>query len=700
MHDEDFISKILKDNEILASENSMYHEKCSKLLNDNLKLRNLEEENKKLNDRLNIILSSKSWKIMQPLRNIINVFKTKRQDIPNDAELCHKDVSTSNNDRMEADILLEKLLKYDVISFDIFDTLILRNISKPTLIFKLVGYRVGIDNFETYRVSAEKEARNVTTKKNREINIFDIYEVLGKYISIDVDEAIKTELEVEKDFCMANPYFQYIFKKLKENGKKIIIISDMYWPNSYIKDILKKCGYNGYEKIFVSCDYEVAKGSGELQKIASENFDNKLKYIHIGDNYLSDIKGSQLIGWDTYHYKKASDISSYNFFNNSLSSAINESIVSNYFYNGFYKKDIYFEYGFKYIGMLVCGYCQWLEDFARKNHIDKILFLARDMEIVYKIYKKYYNSVPSEYVVVSRTAALELNFDDLTEEFIEFYFKPRINSDESLENMLIDSDLSILVDKLNTYKLNPSDRLTDENKYIFKKMIYDNKNVISEYFKSSKTAAKKYLSELIGDSKSISVADLGWSGQIFMQLKYFITHCISNDIKIYGNYMGNSNNSKVNGYIESGYMYSYLFSYAHNKNLLLDTAKFDGNTKAMILEAIFSSKEKTLLKYEFKRNNYNFVYGMSTTDEMVISKLHNGIFEYASIYNVLTKKYKEMIKIAPTDAYCPFEKISSDFLYNYEVFKNIKEYKDSLPRFVGTRNITTIGEIMKDRKLM
>jgi HAD superfamily hydrolase (TIGR01549 family) len=654
--------ELLEENEKLSHDNNVYHEKCSELyselIDSSIKINNLEKSLKKKK------IKNEKYKIKNNIK------------------------------RLDKDVIINKLLKYDVISFDIFDTLVLRNVSNPVDIFKIVGYKIGIENFFTYRIKAEEEARNITNKKNKEINIYDIYDVLKTYINIDVDKVIEQEINTELDFVMANPYFKDIYNILLQNNKQIIIISDMYLPKKYMSKILSKCGYENYNDLFISCEYEENKGSSQLQKIAKDKIGDNLKYIHIGDNYVSDILGSKKVGFDTYYYEK---YNSYDVYNNSISSSINEAICNNYFNNGLNRETPYFEYGFKYAGLMVCGFCEYLNSFAKDKFIDKILFLARDMDIVYKVYNKFYNNVASEYLIISRTASLELNFDDLTLEFIEFYFKTRIGLKEKLKNILEDSDLSILIPKLESSNLKGDDILSSDNYYLIKDFIYKNKKIISTYFKPSKKAFKEYISKLIKKSKNISIVDLGWSGQILIQLKHFIQNNIDSNINIYGNYMANTTNDKVNGYIESGLMDSYLFNYSKNENYILNTATIKDNTKAMILEAIFSSVEPTLLKYDYKET-YEFIYGEKTSDEFVVSQIQKGIMEFASIYTSLTKNYN--FKISPTDAYKPFNLISDNFLYNYNIFKNTKEYSDSIPRFKGNRKITTIGKIIKKRDLI
>ena len=61
---------------------------------------------------------------------------------------------------------VEKLSSYDVISFDIFDTLIFRPFSEPTDLFYFVGEQLGIMNFKELRKKWNKkqEKKNIVQK--------------------------------------------------------------------------------------------------------------------------------------------------------------------------------------------------------------------------------------------------------------------------------------------------------------------------------------------------------------------------------------------------------------------------------------------------------------------------------------------------------------------------------------------------------
>ena len=135
---------------------------------------------------------------------------------------------------------IEELKKYKYVSFDIFDTLILRNVSKPVDIFEIVEVEYNkiheekLSNFKNLRIEAELTARKNTSKE--EITINEIYDNL-KFDN--KDEIKELEIQIEKSFIVKNPEMFEIYNKCLENGLKVIITSDMYLPQEIIEDVLK-----------------------------------------------------------------------------------------------------------------------------------------------------------------------------------------------------------------------------------------------------------------------------------------------------------------------------------------------------------------------------------------------------------------------------------------------------------------------------
>ncbi len=205
-----------------------------------------------------------------------------------------------NNSICSPQEFVESILKYDVISFDIFDTCILRPLDHATDLFKLLEKDFNIPNFKDIRMQAEIISRSNSKKSNGEINIYDIYTQLSRMCPISPKDADK-EVELEKRICYANPYMLEVFKLLKEQDKKIIAISDMYLPKNVITEILDKNGYIGFDDIYVSNEYQTNKQKGKLFKIAKKNY-KKQKIIHVGDNYSADVLGAKKAKIDSIYY--------------------------------------------------------------------------------------------------------------------------------------------------------------------------------------------------------------------------------------------------------------------------------------------------------------------------------------------------------------------------------------------------------------
>ena len=138
--------------------------------------------------------------------------------------------------------LLKKFIKkYDVISFDVFDTLIERNVRCPSDIFRLVGKAVlGNDKFEDFckdRKKAEKDAR---MKKSGEVTFDEIYEQLdNKYLKIK-DKLKFAELRWELNLCHIKKNIKPIFDYAILNKKTVYLISDMYLPYNVIEKMYTK----------------------------------------------------------------------------------------------------------------------------------------------------------------------------------------------------------------------------------------------------------------------------------------------------------------------------------------------------------------------------------------------------------------------------------------------------------------------------
>lgn len=202
-----------------------------------------------------------------------------------------------------------------VVSFDLFDTLIIRNVPTPEDVFELVQIRYRrihpdkkfeID-FAVLRRNAEKLARKKNKENGKkEITLEEIYACMQSVDEAAKKELLQIEIEAECNVCQPNYEVKAFFEQLIKQGYSVIITSDMYLPETVIKDILKKCGYSSYEALYLSSKYRETKSAGTLfDRILSDFQIESSQLLHIGDHCRADYWIPKQKGIQTFLYRKA-----------------------------------------------------------------------------------------------------------------------------------------------------------------------------------------------------------------------------------------------------------------------------------------------------------------------------------------------------------------------------------------------------------
>lgn len=113
-----------------------------------------------------------------------------------------------------------------------------------------------------------------------------------------IDDIISYEFDIELENLFAVEGAHDLLKRLKNGGKKIIAISDMYFDGTKIKTILDKIGLLEYfDRVYVSVDAEATKQTGRLFRHVLTDLGATPRMIHhIGDNPHSDIIMASKVG--------------------------------------------------------------------------------------------------------------------------------------------------------------------------------------------------------------------------------------------------------------------------------------------------------------------------------------------------------------------------------------------------------------------
>lgn len=199
----------------------------------------------------------------------------------------------------------KQLSGYDVVSFDVFDTLIFRPFSEPAELFQCVADRIQIPEFRKIRCEMERKARQIQNRKegNMEVTLDEIYALIERETGIK-KEGKEIELLEEYRVCYANPYMKQVVEELRKMEKRLIFISDMYLNSSQIFQILAYAGYSGFDRGYVSSEYRKSKSSGELYRIVHDREGKTCSIAHVGDNEVADVVQAKRYGLDAYYYKQ------------------------------------------------------------------------------------------------------------------------------------------------------------------------------------------------------------------------------------------------------------------------------------------------------------------------------------------------------------------------------------------------------------
>lgn len=296
---------------------------------------------------------------------------------------------------------------HEIIFFDVFDTLLKRDVCQGKDVFSLVEkkynkiYQAKI-SFIQDRPKAETQARKEC--KYREVNIEEIYQFLPYDETVKKD-LLKLELEVENDIC--RPYFpmQQLYEYCIQNHKKIYIVSDMYLPACSIERILNKNGYAGYCRIYSSCDYRVTKWeNGNLFKriVNDENLQKK-DILHIGNDKVADFKMAQKQGIDAYLIDEPTIQCRYSSRNYLFGYRCMEKFIDDSLQRS---NDAVYQLGYEVFGPILYGYTRWLHNQCHSLQIQKLFFFSRDGYLLKKAFDSLETGINTSYFYTSRKALI------------------------------------------------------------------------------------------------------------------------------------------------------------------------------------------------------------------------------------------------------------------------------------------------------
>lgn len=644
-------------------------------------------------------------------------------------------ISTKWNSGLESikENIIKSKCKY--VSFDIFDTLIMRYVYRPEDVFLLMNkrfeelYKTNI-SFQKLRIGAERECRRRFGESNPEyqdVNIGEIYKCLADYYKIpyEVAEAMEEEekrLEIELSY--GRKAAKELFNVALLTGKEVILVSDMYLDEDTIKTMLEKAGYRGYKKLYLSSSMRLTKARGDIFKAVLKDLKAESKDIlHIGDTWVNDIVRPKSLGIDTIFFPKAVEVFEnkikgintnlcYNIaqtvsgticnsaeFEESLGYRCMLAMAAGYYFDNPYRSfndesdfnaDPYF-IGYYALGMHMTGLAKWICD--NSGEYDKIYFMARDGYLPMLAYNIYKNNekCDGKYIYTSRKLLLPLMIEN-KEDFFDLPVEYRNHTPATILELLSFCSRELKGNKL---PFNTKDPFKDEESYYrfinyFIENLYDKE----AHNEAIRRCVKYY--EPVAKGKNVSF-DMGYSGRIQTAVsracgKGIDALFVHRDSKRSAD-MARKGNYKIKCLYD---FYPYMSGLIREHILSDSSASCIGLNEES--QPVFDNIEK--------------IY----QDRFVVSKMQEGALDFVKDFKNIFGDYLDYISIKPFEVSMVFEgylrcgkdidrqifksSYFEDLVYgsrdNINIYEFIKSYLLSLPVNEGAKNAITKRDMLEE----
>lgn len=542
-----------------------------------------------------------------------------------------------NTGRIDTEKLIQLIDSYDVISFDIFDTLLKRDVTEPADVFRLMAIKAEAcrKDFVQRRVLAESAARSA--KQGQEVTLAEIYQQMDNLTDVQKEAFMQLELKTEQQLLTVNVPMLRVYQACHKKKKKILITSDMYLPFSFIEKVLWKNGISGYHQLYLSCDRMRMKEDGSLfSLILKEQKCSPERMLHIGDSRHSDYQMPRKQGISAYWIpKNLVNTDRLNFANSEkISLSVLNATVNNRvsrFHNW------YEAFGYDSFGLLLYGFSNWLYQNLKEKNITKIYFFSRDGYIMKKAFDMLFQdtTVTAYYLEVSRRSLRipVLWMDSSFDAILSMISPSKLISLRTIFDgvgLNID-DYQLLIAKYGFNLSTVFDRKTISDQESLKEMY---RQLIPEIEKVSKNEYEmlcRYLEQNQIGGK-FAIVDIGWSGGMQRYLSQTLDKLGINH-EIYGYYIGVAEYFKRNTEVVPDLsLHGYLFDFMHHENETDKRSSFVG-----LFESLFLEQGGSVRRYQVAENGtigavrYPYEYlvnGKPTAELKRIQKLQAGALAF------------------------------------------------------------------------
>ncbi len=189
------------------------------------------------------------------------------------------------------DVLLDDA---DVVTVDLFDTLLLRPTTDPDGFFDLLAERLDDASLVTARRDAEHHLRT-RREASGDPGLSEIRDAMVDRFAVaptEADRLIDDELRIEHDLAIGRTWLIERLRRLRRERPdvRMLLVTDTTQPRPAIESLLDRIGANDlFDDLYVSNERGARKDSGALWERV-EDAERPERLVHLGDNPMSDLQ--------------------------------------------------------------------------------------------------------------------------------------------------------------------------------------------------------------------------------------------------------------------------------------------------------------------------------------------------------------------------------------------------------------------------
>ncbi len=422
--------------------------------------------------------------------------------------------------------------KIKVVSFDVYDTILMRMIPSEDVtplaakklsesVYEKTSVHISTEDIlksrADFKFRKEKAKRDWTVSQwlkklghEKDFNS-ELLHSLGRKAEIDAEA---------QSLRIANGVIKMI-NTIKKYGHKVIATSDTWLDKEWLIDLLKYFGLE-FDAVFSSGSIKASKERGIIFKKIENIFNLKPEnFLHIGDNLETDFIRARLAGWKAawtprIHHslpvwipkplqKGPLTIKPFKEIINILKIAPARQDTS-----------IYFQLAYNYLSplLIIFSLVQWRR--FREQKIEAVFYIARDAKIMFEVYNILSDylpgSCPRYYIRLSRRAIALSHPDNLLQNVIPLPGKMgKKTVGEWLSNFTINPALSNKI--LNYAGLTEKSKFTEFERKGLRKACKRFQTDINDNQIDQISMIQDYFKQCTGEPfpKRIGIVDSGWA---------------------------------------------------------------------------------------------------------------------------------------------------------------------------------------------